>query len=374
MNETREILFALLHCGLHPSQKGAAGRFAHLFAAPRQTPDWKAVYKMSARQGVLAIAWDGLQWLVDEGVIAPERQPDKPLMLQWLYNVQIIEERCRKQSPAIASLAGFYESHGVRMMILKGYGLSLCYPTPEHRPCGDIDIWLYGEQQRGDDLLRREKGVVIDEDKHHHTVFTVEGVMVENHYDFLNVHAHSSNRGLEERLRRLADGRSERVAVGESGIFLPPADFNALFLLRHAASHYAAENIGLRHVADWAMFVERCGGDVDWEGLESTAREYNMHRFLHCLNAMAMECMGVDAGLFPQFGRDGQLERRVLNDILEPEFAESMPKSGILRKNWYRLRRWWANRWKHRIVYREGLLRTFIVQIYSHLLKPRSLK
>lgn len=45
---------------------------------------------------------------------------------------------------AVASLAGFYNAHGYKMMVLKGYACSLNWPRPEHRPCGDIDIWLFG--------------------------------------------------------------------------------------------------------------------------------------------------------------------------------------------------------------------------------------
>ncbi len=73
------------------------------------------------------------------------------------------------------------------------------YPNPAHRPCGDIDIWLYGEQEKGDKLLQK-KGIAIDSSHHHHTVFHVNGVMVENHYDFINIHAHLSSRTLEQEL------------------------------------------------------------------------------------------------------------------------------------------------------------------------------
>jgi hypothetical protein len=59
--------------------------------------------------------------------------------------------------------------------------------------------------------------------------------------------------------------------------------------------------------------------------------------------------------------------------ILSPEFSEPKPHSGTLRIVAYKFRRWWANRWKHRIVYREGLIKSFITQVYSHIIKPKSI-
>ena len=77
--------------------------------------------------------------------------------------------------------------------------------------------------------------------------------------------------------------------------------------------------------------------------------------------------------MIPAFDRDPALEERVLADILQPEFSETPPAGGLLRTVWFRTRRWWCNRWKHRIVYSEGLLWTFLVQVRSHLMKPHSL-
>ena len=369
--ETRNILFALLSCGLAADADRAVETQRPLFDVMEAAPDWKAVYKLSAAQGVLAVAWDGLQRLIDGGAIAREKRPDRSLTLQWVYNVQMIEERYAKQEQTIAKLARFYSSHDIDMMLLKGYGLSLCYPVPAHRPCGDIDIWLYGEQQRADELLRSEMGVKVAEDEHHHTVFFVDGVMVENHYDFINVHAHLSSRIVEAELQQYAKSDSEEVEVAGAKALIPSAQFNALFLLRHAASHYAAENIGLRHVLDWAMFVVKYGSQVDWTELERISKEVNMHRFLYCLNAIAAKCAGSDAAAFADYPHD-EMEERVLNDILEPEFAEKVPSKGVVRLLLFKFRRWWSNRWKHRLVYSESLFTTFIVQIYSHILKPKT--
>ncbi len=341
---------------------------------PAAAPDWQTIYSLAAAQGVLAVAWDGLLNIERSDSPAFESRPDKTFKLKWVYNVEKIEQQYGGQQRAAQHLAKDLAEENIPMMVLKGLSLSRLYPIPKHRPCGDIDIWLYGKQRQADELLRTKYGIKIDEDKHHHTVFFVDGVMVENHFDFLNVHAHTSNREIEHILQRLAAQPGETIEIGGCRIFMPPADFNALFLLRHAAAHFAAVDIGLRHLLDWALFVQRYHDKIDWAQLKRIARAQNMHRFLHCMNALAIDALGISPDCFPPFERDAALEQRVLNDILYPEFDEQPPHGNIIRGLIFKFRRWWANRWKHRIVYRENLLQTFFVQLYSHLLKPKSLK
>jgi hypothetical protein len=251
-----------------------------------------------------------------------------------------------------------------------------------------VDIWLFEEyktadgsikrysaQQRADNLLREHLNIEIDEDKHHHTVFYVDGVMVENHYDFLNIHAHHSNRIIEQRLQQLTQQPMAQVAVGEATVYLPSADFHALFMLRHSASHFAAERVVVRHLLDWKYFIEKHTKEIDWDVLKQIATEANMHRFLDCVNAICIDKLGLPEHCVPPFEREPKLVERVWGEILQPEFSEPQPKGAGYLKSWsYMFRRWWANRWKHRIVYNEGLARTFFVQVWSHLLKPKSLK
>lgn len=366
MNHTAEILIALV-------QEAMGWSNEHKWS--EENIAWDEVFRLAQRQGVLAIVWNAIDTLANQGRLTPAQMPDKRLKLQWALHAEKIAARYRKQKSLIEKLAKFYGEHSIKMMLLKGYSLSIYYPMPEYRECGDIDIWLYGEQQKADKLLNELKGIKIDEDKHHHTTFVIDGVMVENHYDFINVHAHTSNKDIERELQRLSkEDAGIEHHIGESVVMLPPANLNALFLLRHAAAHFAAAEIGLRQIIDWALFVKNNHAKVDWLWLYDVAQRHNMTKFLNCLNAISIEYLCLDSSVLPAFRRDKELEQRVFNDIISPEFSEKMPSKGFVRRLIFRYRRWWANRWKHHIVYREGLLRTFIVQIYSHLLKPKSLK
>ena len=226
--------------------------------------DWSSLYSLSATQNIAAIVWDYIQQAIAEGVISQEQLPTKVQKIQWALAMEQVENKYARQRQVIVKLAKFFAEHNIKMMILKGYGLSLNYPVPNHRPCSDVDIWLFEEaqtldgqisrvsvQQKADGLLREYFNIPIDEGKHHHTVFYIDGVMVENHYDFLNIHAHLSNRIIEQRLQQLTQQPMEQILVDDTAIYLPSPDFHALFMLRHSASHFAAERIVMRHLLDW---------------------------------------------------------------------------------------------------------------------------
>lgn len=362
MTKNVEWLFCLLRVGLDLRESTDI--------AEDNVIDWKELQSLASAQGVMAIAWDGLQKLITTGKLPDRLHPEKKLKLQWAYNVMKIEKQYAQQLSAIDKLGKFYSKHGIPMMVLKGYGLSLNYPVPSHRPCGDIDIWLYGKQPQADALLQSERRIEVDVDKHHHTVFYFDGVMVENHYDFLNVHSHISNREIEHCLQELAMLHGETIEIDGHTIYLPPVDFNALFLLRHAAAHFAAAKINLRHVIDWGMFVRRYHSQIDWTVLEQTAEQQNMHQFLHCMNALCIDYLGITADCFSPFQRDSELERKVLDDILYPKFNENVPKGPVGKVLWWKLRRWWANRWKREIVYKEGHATSFLIQLKSNIIGP----
>ena len=61
----------------------------------------------------------------------------------------------------------------LRIVKMKGYGLSLNYPVPEHRTSSDIDIYLYGEGGLGDALARERFGCEVKQNVDKHSVFLV---------------------------------------------------------------------------------------------------------------------------------------------------------------------------------------------------------
>lgn len=329
--------------------------------------DWQAIKALADKQGLTAVVVDGIEQLPDT------KRPPKELLLQWIGEVfQSYENRYKLYQRAIAELAGWYNAHGYKMMVLKGCACGNNWPKPEHRPCGDIDIWMFGKQNESDSLLAKEKGIKLDASHHHHTVFDWHGFTVENHYDFVNVHAHKSSAELEKIFKQLGQDDSRAVEVNGEKVYLPSPNLHALFLIRHMVSHFAAAEITLRQVLDWAFFVEKHTKEVDWVWLDGMLDKFHMKEFVSCINAICVEDLGFSVDIFPAAQFIPELKERVLEDILDPEYTAAEPR-GFFPRVIYKYKRWQGNAWKQKMCYGESRWLMFWSGIWAKILKPASI-
>ena len=365
MTREQSVLLTLLRSAIHG---------ADVVSLPEDI-DWAALIDLATRQGVGAIAADGLQRLYNahpEWELSLDRPENESMKYDWFGQVFYAEESYAKYRHALASLAKFYNEHGFKMMILKGYGCSLNYPVPEHRPCGDIDIWQFGRYKEADAVLHGEKGIKIDHSHHHHTVFFWKGEMVENHYDIINIYHHKSNRDLERVFKELAADDSHTIDVEGQRVYLPSPNLHALFLLRHAASHFAATDLILRQLLDWALYVKGYSSEIDWKWLEEIVERFGMIKIFHCFNAICVEDLGFDPALFPENALKAPEKERVLAEIFSPEFDQESPKH-LISRVFFKYRRWKANEWKHRLCYKESMWSAFWSGVWLHIRKPSSI-
>lgn len=355
-SDIKDYFFTLIRMGI------GHATYSHAYSI-----DWEAIESLAAKHGLSAILVDGI------GRLPESHRPPKPILLQWIGDVlQGYEYRYDLYCQVIAEIASWYNSHDFQMMILKGYTCSLNWPKPEHRPCGDIDIWLFGKQKEADALLSKEKGLTIDNSHHHHTVFTWRDFMVENHYDFLNIHHHKSNVEIEAILKELGKDDTHYIELHGVKAYVPSPNLHSLFLLRHSMSNFASTGFQLRQLLDWGLFVEKHGKEIDWKWLEKVLEKYGMRKLYDVFNAICVEDLGFDAKIFPQVQFKPILKERVLNDILSPEFSE-IEKGGFVRRAIYKYRRWKANAWKHELCFSESMWSAFWSGVKSHLLKPSSI-
>ena len=328
--------------------------------------DWEAIKALADRQGLSAVILDGIERLPGD------KRPPESVLLEWIGDLLYFDAFYENYRKGIRTLAGFYNQHGLKMMVVKGLACSLDWPKPSHRPCGDIDIWLFGKQRIADEVMERETDVRVDRSHHHHTVFEWQGFSVENHYDFINVHHHRSNAELEKVFKNLGQDDGHFMEVYGERVYLPSPDLHALFLLKHAMAHFAATEITVRHLLDWAFFVKAHGAEVDWEWLVGMLGKYGMKELFHIFNAICVEDLGFDEALFPAAEVDAELKERVLAEILDLEIPNEKPSRLLTRAVW-KLHRWKANEWKHRLCYRESMWSAFWSGVWNHMLKPSSI-
>ena len=304
---------------------------------------WERIYRMAADHGLSAVVWDGICRL------PAAQQPPRETRIRWALSAEKLEERYRHQQQTASKLAARFSEEGLRMLLLKGLGLSRDYPLPEHRECGDIDIYLYGESDKGDRILH-EIGAHPYFDVPKHSEYVWDGVLIENHRTILNVRRNRTERELNAVLVRLLEKEGTHGLA--PGIQAPRATFNAIFLIRHAAVHFQKEGIVLRHLCDWACFLTRHWDEIDHALFRTAMEDYRMDRFADLMTAAAGEYLGAEVpGPECEAGMLGRFMEEVLT--LSPMPDKLLPR--LLRK----LSGPYRNRWRLREVLRTPVWRYY---------------
>ena len=320
--------------------------------------DWTEMMHYSSNQGVLGVAFGAIEHLPEED------RPHIDFIMDWMRQIIYLESINKIHKDVIGEIASFLHKHDICMLLLKGYGLSLFWPNPDSRPIGDIDIYTFGKWEETDKLICQKLGIKSNTSHHKHSELHYKGKVIENHYEFLNVHAHRSTAEIEDILHEELNAYPDKEIPN---LYYPSCRFNALYLLRHSGEHFASTSMKLRLVLDWAFFVK--SNSVDWQWLLEIIDRVGMKQYFAVLNAICVRHLGFSAELFPELPVEDALVERSLNDILHPEVKREK-HSVFFREIVFRFKRWWKNGWKNEMVYRENRWQLLLMQSWSHILKP----
>lgn len=361
LNKQEKMLFALLKASLNRRVAEADN-----FQGGSET-DWKHCYRLAARQGVMALAWDGILTL------PAELQPPRALKLTWGMAVQDYEKKYERYCQTVEELTDFYLRNGIMTVQLKGVGLSSYYPVPAHREGGDIDIFTYSNQpeqmtdeaaNRLADKLMEDKGIPVDMHSYKHSNFYYKGIPIENHKTFLNVKHYPVAVQVDALLRKEMKPQFTYLMDGDYKVLTPPPTFNAMFLSFHASQHYGS-GLALHHLCDWAALINKHGVKLP--------NELKDERFLEAVAAFTLLCNRY-LGTSAEVHGGEELAEEILEEILHPKFPDKyVPVKGKWNILVYKTRRFlYRSRISNRILYLP-LWRRIWQSVVGHVCRPETI-
>ncbi len=275
---------------------------------------WLGLYSKGKSQGVDAILLDGLNTCIESGRISELQLPPQDLKKKWLAGCLRLERFCDMQYKLARELAELYSAHGIRTAVLKGIALGICYPVPNHRPCGDFDCFLMGDYELGNKVAE-DAGSVVKRDTYKHSHINYKGLEVENHQYCTEIRGGNYKKRFERLLQSLLIGHPLTM-IRDTCLGVPSSLFNAVFLIQHSQHHYLSEGIALRHLCDWAMFLKVYGTLVDWRNFDSIAKEYGLKVMADAMTVLADGYLNVKIPDGYDAVRNQVLENMLLNDIM----------------------------------------------------------
>ena len=327
---------------------------------------WAKVYALARKQGVLAIAFDGLIKIFEQDAEVAKTFPQS-LKLQWINATFTIEHRYEKQRDVCAELAEKWAEQGIKTLCLKGLAFSTYYPQPNHRECGDFDCYLYDDYKKGNDIARA-LGAKVDDGWYKHSEIIYRKVMVENHRFIVAVRNGKKYMALHRLLDEIA--RTEPTTpLFDTKIEMPSAMFNALFMNHHSLIHFLSEGIRLRHLLDWAMFIQREQNNLDWERFYNLCEEYDMRAFVDCSTALAVEIFGIEISN-PKIVVQSPYTERVLSSIINDDDSVFSQNIGAWRKRVMLVCNIFASRWKYEAFSNQGIISKFFSLVWGFFTHP----
>ena len=339
--------------------------------------DWNSLVNLAARQGVLCVARDGLVQTEQCGGISRINQIpglSRELLIRWELSVQKLEARNKRQRAVIKELVALFRENGIEMLLLKGIGLSELYPKSNHRECGDIDIFLFGDYEKGNKVIE-ELGIEVEKDGSKHSKFYYKGVPVENHKTFLNVEYTQTDKNLEKHLHKvLREQGFDTIMIGDTQVRIPTPDFTSIFLSRHDITHFVASGLVLRHFCDLALFFERNRARIDSANFEKVMRENGQYNLICSFLAIGHKYLGMPKESFPEFSIDQQQVATLANRVLEDTFynkyrsidKKEIETMWVPRRKLLGVKQLFRSKWKYDLMENGLFFKSLIFRIYQN--------
>lgn len=341
-------LFALLRLGLGNSTPEKENLSDFIMMSAEQ---WSSLGSKALEQGVIGIVLDSIEPL-DVTHYGPIRSLSTQQKLEWIGQVMQIEQENRHQIAVMKDLAKKWINKGCRVMVMKGQANSLMYPHPEHRSPGDIDCFLFGKYQIGNNIAKAV-GAVVDESWYKHSAIQYQNETFENHRCL--VLTREGKRG-----KRLQKELEEALAVDEwekypdSEICLPPIQWNAMFLTCHSFGHFMKEGLRLKQVLDWAMFIQREQDSVDWGKYYDFCDRYHLRVFAEAIIAICVHYLGVKV-YNPSISTQSDYAEMILHSVFYDDDYIYNAGEGKWKGRLHLIRNLFKYRWKYEYIYQQSV-------------------
>jgi len=274
-----------------------------------ETADYAAIARESRDQAVLAIAFDNAH-------VYKEFIPDK-VYAAWKRQAVTTLARNEQVVSAQDGLCELLSRNNVPYTIIKGNCAAAYYPKPEQRTLGDVDFLISHEIKDSTHTLMMESGYTEPNlGSDYHIAYIKDTVHIELHWEVAGL-PHGE---VGERLRRYFDNAVERAVPADvdGHSFVSPAPaMHGVIILLHMVHHMVGVGLGLRHLYDWAAFVEKSGEEPFWEEeLLPFLNEIGLSDYAFIMTRVAAKYLGTACPAWC-----GECEDELCEAIIEDFFA-----------------------------------------------------
>lgn len=300
-NVNQQAFFALLRAGLW-ADVGSTDIRNQGFT---ESVDWEKVYQLAEEQSVVGIVLAGFE---SSGV-----KPPQELLLQWIGEVQMIEQQNKSQNEYVGKLIERLRKEDIYALLVKGQGIAQCYERPLWRSSGDIDLFLSGRNYEKAKKILMPLATSIDEEdtQELHLGMEINSWSVELHGTLRSCCLSRMDKIIDEAQNEVFYGGNVRSWMnGEVQIFLPAVDSDVIFIFTHILKHFFNGGIGLRQICDWCRLLWTYKDSMNCGLLESRIRMMGLMTEWKTFAFLAVNTLGMPEQAMPFYSSKTRWKRK----------------------------------------------------------------
>ena len=222
-------------------------------AVPEDT-DWKALFQEAYTQAVPMLFFD----------IASGQMPEQVYQKSFQLTRQCTAHNLRTEHTQ-AMLVSVLDEGAHPYVIIKGEASAAYYPKPELRLLGDVDFLLQDGHAPAVIEKMKQLGFTHScKETPYHQILHRGREQIELHFEVAGIPQGKAGAAAREYLATVFDQR--QTAAGSGGAYCVPCGaHHGLILMLHMQHHLQSHGMGLRHIMDWACFVQRTAGEPFWQ-------------------------------------------------------------------------------------------------------------
>ena len=292
---TVEAFFALVRAGLWEK----AGANHNLDVKLYEKVEWEEVYQLAEEQSVIGVVLAGIEH--------SNVKPPQELLLQWIGEVQILEQQNKSMNQFIAELVERLRKADIYTLLVKGQGIAQCYERPLWRACGDVDFFLSDSSYDKAKAFLMPLASTIEPEGIYkrHFEMVIEPWVVELHGSMRSGLSSSVDNVIDETQYEVFNGGNVRSWMdGKTQVFLPGVNCDVIFVFTHFIKHFYCEGLGLRQICDWCRLLWTYRDSLNHGQLEYRIRRAGLMSEWKVFASFAVEYLGMPVEAMPLFNEN----------------------------------------------------------------------
>lgn len=212
-------------------------------------------------------------------------------------------------------ICNIMKNAGIPCTILKGFASALYYPDPLMRSMGDVDFLVDTDNFEDASKVLEENGYESNGKNHDvHDVFLGKVCRCEMHFQPSGIPQGKAGVKVRKYLSELLEN-SEKVQTELGEITVPSTFHHGLIILLHMCHHLTGDGLGLRHLCDWAVFLNTVGEEKFLRLFEKAIKDIGLWDFAKIMTFISCEYLGLP-GMDWAKDADKKLADYILIDII----------------------------------------------------------